>query len=72
MRSLKIQRKPRGQSRAKTMRHAARSAREASKVQPGAARRRKPPGIIRRAFGRLATFLGRPMLALTAGFCSWL
>jgi cell division protein FtsQ len=67
MRSLKIQRKPRGQPRGKTMRHAARSAREASAVQPGAARRSKPPGMIGRAFGRIGTFLSRPMLALTAG-----
>ena len=67
MRSLKIARKPRGQSRGKTMRHAPRGGRETPSVQPGSARRKKPPGMIRRAFGALGAFLARPMLALAAG-----
>jgi cell division protein FtsQ len=67
MRSLKIARKPRGESRGKTKRHAPRSGREPANVQPGSARRGKPPGLIKRAFSRLGAFLARPMLALAAG-----
>ena len=67
MRSLKIARQPRGASRGKTMRHAPRGGRETPSVQPGSARRRKPPGMIRRAFRALGAFLARPMLALAAG-----
>jgi cell division protein FtsQ len=66
VRSLKIARKPRGPSRAKTVRHAARGMREPSSVQPGTARRAKPPGMLRRFFGRIGAFFARPMLLLTA------
>jgi cell division protein FtsQ len=61
MRSLKIERKPRRNPRAKTVRHAARSSRELPKVQPGSARRGKNSGIK----ARLGWALKRPMLALT-------
>jgi cell division protein FtsQ len=67
MRSLKIARRPRGESRGKTKRHAPRGGREAPGVQPGAGRRGNSPGPIRRAFGWLGVALGRPMLALSAG-----
>jgi cell division protein FtsQ len=63
MRSLKIERKPRNNPRAKTVRHAARAARETAKVQPGSARRGKGPGLGE----RLGIALRRPMLAMTAG-----
>jgi cell division protein FtsQ len=63
MRSLKIERKLRNNPRAKTVRHAPRAGREATKVQPGSARRDKGPGLT----GRLGVALKRPMLALTAG-----
>jgi cell division protein FtsQ len=63
MRSLKIERKPRNNPRAKTVRHAARAAREIAKVQPGSARRGKGPGL----GARLGAALRRPMLAMTAG-----
>ncbi len=63
MRSLKIERKLRNNPRAKTVRHAARSGREKSKVQPGSARRDRGPGLSE----RLSTALKRPMLAMTAG-----
>ena len=41
MRSLKIERKPRNNPRAKTLRHAPRANRDKSGVQPGSARRGK-------------------------------
>ena len=63
MRSLKIERKLRNNPRAKTVRHAARTGREKSKVQPGTARQGQGPGLSE----RLNTALKRPMLALTAG-----
>lgn len=62
MRSLKIDRKARGQSRAKPARHGIRSAREKPKVQPGSARRNKPPGITARLVGHAIAFIARPML----------
>jgi cell division protein FtsQ len=67
MRSLKIERKPRNNLRAKTLRHAARGLREMSGVQPGSARRRKKSGWVGRAIARLAGLLARPILALGAG-----
>jgi cell division protein FtsQ len=62
MRSLKIDRKPRGGSRAKTARPGSRSGRETSKVQPGSARRAPPPGIFSRLAAHVLAFLTRPML----------
>ena len=67
MRSLKIERKPRGPSRVKAVRHTARGVREPSTVQPGSARRAKPPGFVGRFFRRIGAFLARPMLLLAAG-----
>jgi cell division protein FtsQ len=71
MRSLKIERKPRGQSRGKTVRHTTRSPREVSSVQPGSSRRGKQPGFlwrfIAKAFAGLMALLARPMLALASG-----
>ena len=66
MRSLKIDRKPRGPSRAKAVRQTARGLREGAAVQPGSARRAKPPGFTSRFFGRVAVLFARPMLLLTA------
>jgi cell division protein FtsQ len=59
MRSLKIERKTRNNPRAKTVRHAARSPREMSKLQPGSSRRDSSPSL----FARLGAFVGRPVLA---------
>jgi cell division protein FtsQ len=67
MRSLKIERKPRSSPRGKTVRQSARGPRELSQVQPGSARRGKPPGLLRRAFAALGRLLARPILALSAG-----
>jgi cell division protein FtsQ len=67
MRSLKIARKPRGAPRAKAVRHSGRGTREPSSVQPGSARRAKPPGLVSRFVGRIGAFFVRPMLLLTAG-----
>jgi len=67
MRSLKIARKPRGASRAKPVRHSGRGTREPSSVQPGSARRAKPPGLFSRFFGRIGAFFARPVLLLGAG-----
>lgn len=61
MRSLKIERKPRGNPRAKAVRHSARSPRETSKVQPGSARREEKPSLS----SRLGFVLKRPILAMT-------
>jgi len=63
MRSLKIERKSRNNPRAKTLRHAARTGREKSKLQPGSARREQRPTLSE----RLSAAMKRPMLALTAG-----
>ena len=60
MRSLKIERKLRNNPRAKTVRHAARSPREASKLQPGSSRRGSSPSL----FARLGNLVGRPVLAV--------
>jgi cell division protein FtsQ len=67
MRSLKIERKPRGASRGKTVRQSARGPRELSQIQPGAARRGRPPGLLRRAFAALGHLLARPLLAVSTG-----
>ena len=67
MRSLKIARKPRGESRGKTKRHAPRGGRDVPNVQPGAGRRGRPPGFVAGVMARLGVFMARPMLALTAG-----
>lgn len=61
MRSLKIERKPRSNPRAKTVRHAARAPRETAKVQPGSARREEKPSLAQ----RLGFILKRPMLAMS-------
>lgn len=67
MRSLKIERKARNNPRAKTLRHAARAAREMSGVQPGSARRRKKSGWLGGIAARIGVLLARPILALAAG-----
>ena len=67
MRSLKFARKPRGASRAKPVRHSGRGTRDPSSVQPGSARRTKPPGLFSRFFGRIGAFFARPVLLLGAG-----
>ncbi|HWY62511.1 MAG TPA: FtsQ-type POTRA domain-containing protein [Rhizomicrobium sp.] len=67
MRSLKIERKARNNPRAKTLRHAARAAREMSGVQPGSARRRKKSGWLGGITARIGVLLARPILALGAG-----
>jgi cell division protein FtsQ len=64
MRSLKIERKHRNNPRTKTKRPSARGSRELPSVQPGTARRAKPPGL----FASLGRLFARPMLALTTGF----
>jgi cell division protein FtsQ len=61
MRSLKIERKARNNPRAKAVRHSARGPREASKVQPGSARRDEKPSLTR----RLGFVLQRPILAMS-------
>jgi cell division protein FtsQ len=61
MRSLKIERKPRSNPRAKAVRHAARSPRETSKVQPGSTRRESAPKLSE----RLGFLIKRPILAMT-------
>jgi cell division protein FtsQ len=66
MRSLKIARKPRGQSRAKSVRHSARGTREPSPVQPGSARRAGLPGFLLRFIRRIGALFARPILLLTA------
>ena len=65
MRSLKIERKPRGASRAKPHRPSTRATREPSTVQPGSARRSGSPGIFGTLLGRIGAFFARPMLILT-------
>src|ERR1700742_3171873 len=67
MRSLKIARKTRNNPRAKTVPPAARGPRDPASVQPGSARRARPPGLIRRALRRIGALFVRPMLLLTAG-----
>ncbi len=62
MRSVKAERKGRRASRAQPVRPSTR--RELPAVQPGTARRKKPPGALARLAGRIALFTGRPMLAL--------
>ena len=64
MRSLKIDRKPRGPSRAKPARPGSRTAREKPKVQPGSARRARPPGPFARLAAHALDFIARPMLLL--------
>ncbi len=67
MRSLKIERKARGQSRAKTLRHPLRGNPGKASVQPGSARRARPPGIFGRFLGRIGAFFARPIAILAAG-----
>jgi cell division protein FtsQ len=67
MRSLKIERKSRNNPRGKTLRHAARAAREMAGVQPGSARRRKKSGWLGGVMTRINRFLARPILVLAAG-----
>jgi cell division protein FtsQ len=72
MRSLKIERQPRGASRGKTVRPSTRGPRQLSEVQPGSSRRGKKPGLfsrlLRDAFAGLWHLLARPKAALAAGF----
>ncbi len=68
MRSLKIERKPRGISRGKTVRSSARGPRELSQVQPGSGRRGKPSGVWRRVLAGVKFLVARPMVALAGVF----
>jgi len=60
MRSVKVERKHRGNPRAKTVRKSLRGGREAASVQPGSARGPKSKS-------RLAGYVSRPILALGGG-----
>jgi len=64
MRSVNVERKSRSAARAKTVRPAARGSRDMPKVQPGSARREKPPGPFARLAARFAFFSNRPMMAM--------
>jgi cell division protein FtsQ len=66
MRSVNVERKSRGAARAKAVRPATRATRELPTVQPGTARRAKPPGGFKRLFSRFAIFADRPMMAMCA------
>ncbi len=65
MRSLKIERKPRGAARTGAARQPARGTREKSSVQPGSARRGKSSSWLGHFFRPVGALLSRPMLALT-------
>jgi cell division protein FtsQ len=69
MRSVTVERKSRGGSRAKTVRPPAagnklRGSRDLPAVQPGTARRGKAPGPLGRLASRFAIFTNRPMMAM--------
>ena len=64
MRSVTADHKNRGKSaRAQAVRPSTR--RDLPKVQPGTARREKPPGLFSRLMPRFAFIAGRPMMAMT-------
>jgi len=64
MRSVNVDRKNRGKpARSHAVRPSTR--RDLPKVQPGTARREKPPGIFARLMPRFAFFANRPMMAMT-------
>jgi cell division protein FtsQ len=65
MRSLTVERKPRGKARVQGPRPAGKaSRRDLPAVQPGTARRGKKGGLFSRLADRLGLFIRRPMLAL--------
>jgi cell division protein FtsQ len=70
MRSVKVERKPRNNPRAKTLRKSPRGQREVAGVQPGSARRRgDAPGLLKRLFFRplvLLSALGTMAVVIAA------
>jgi cell division protein FtsQ len=64
MRSVNVGRKSRSAARVKTVRPSGRGNRELPAVQPGSARRGKPPGALKRLMSRFAIFTNRPMMAM--------
>ncbi len=63
MRSVNVERKSRGKTRAQPARPAGRG-RELPSVQPGSARRGQEPGLFGRLADRLSLFVRRPMMAM--------
>ncbi|HJT44035.1 MAG TPA: FtsQ-type POTRA domain-containing protein [Rhizomicrobium sp.] len=64
MRSVNVERKSRGKTRAQALRSGARGGREMPAVQPGSARRGTDAGLITRLKARLSLFVARPMMAM--------